>query len=195
MTTIDYYNEQAEQFFQATVDADISTIRQRFLDRIRPGGEILDAGCGSGRDSAAFVNAGYQVTAFDASAELVRLARKHSGTPVLQMRFQDIEWSECFDGIWACASLLHVPNEEMVPVFLKLAESLRKNATLYGSFKLGVGEVERGGRRFTNHTEQSLRQLIERIPQLTLVETWISEDVRPERSESWLNFFCIRALP
>nr|WP_314623749.1 class I SAM-dependent methyltransferase [uncultured Noviherbaspirillum sp.] len=188
MTSVSYYDQNANDFFAATVGADMADTRDRFLSYLPLQGHVLDAGCGSGRDAACFLQAGYKVTAFDASKEMVVRATSHSGLPVLHLTFEDIAWTAEFDGIWACASLLHVAEVDLPYVINKLAMSLRPNGILYGSFKYGEGYVERDGRRFTNQTEESLAQLMKGIPSLLPVDMWISHDVRPGRTDQWLNF-------
>jgi 2-polyprenyl-3-methyl-5-hydroxy-6-metoxy-1,4-benzoquinol methylase len=107
--SVSYYNENAQAYFDQTVQANVGDLRSRFLKHVPFGGKILDAGCGSGRDSLAFHRAGYLVAAFDASLEMCRMAREYSQLSVMEMAFQEMTWRNEFDGIWACASLLHVP--------------------------------------------------------------------------------------
>ncbi len=91
------------------------------------------------------------------------------------------------DGIWACASLLHVPKSELRDTVAHLANFLKTGGTFYCSFKYGDNEVERNGRRFTNLNERLLESLIESLP-LEIKETWVTQDLRPGReSEKWLN--------
>jgi len=92
--SISYYNANAEAYFRDTVGADVGSLRERFLAHVLPGGHILDAGCGSGRDARAFAEAGYRVTAFDASAEMVKRAAAHTGLDVKLLTFDDIAWLE-----------------------------------------------------------------------------------------------------
>lgn len=82
-----YYEQFAAEFFGSTVGVDMAGIHQRFLSQLTPGAHVLDAGCGSGRDAKAFAEAGFQVTAFDASAALARLASTHCGFEVAVRRF------------------------------------------------------------------------------------------------------------
>jgi SAM-dependent methyltransferase len=110
--TLAYYENQAETFFAETVEVDMAPLYARFLARVPPGGQILDAGCGSGRDALAFRRLGYGRTAFEASPASARLASAHCGLAVEVRRFREIEWEGRFCGIWACASLLHVPMAE-----------------------------------------------------------------------------------
>ena len=109
--TVGYYDLNAERFEADTGELDLSELYARFIKRMEPRGRVLDVGCGVGRDALAFAKRGYSVVAFDGSAEMVRLARERIAglAEVLQMRFDEMPWREEFDGVWACASLLHVP--------------------------------------------------------------------------------------
>ncbi len=188
--TLAYYEEQAETFFAETVDVDMAPLYARFLARVSPGGHILDAGCGSGRDALAFRELGYAVTAFEASPALARLASDYCGLPVEVRRFQEVEWEDRFDGIWACASLLHVPLAELPEVLRRLGRALKAGGVLYASFKYGAGEREHGGRRFTDLDERRLAALVEAVPPFAVVETWVSGDRREGREgDRWLNAF------
>jgi 2-polyprenyl-3-methyl-5-hydroxy-6-metoxy-1,4-benzoquinol methylase len=155
---------------------------------VRPGGKILDAGCGSGRDSLAFLERGYDVTAIDASARLGALASKLLDRPVLQMTFQEIAWRQEFDGIWASASLLHVPRSEIDDVLGRLARALKPGGAMFLSFKHGNREGERNGRWFNSYDEAAFHDLLGLQPMLELVRVWLNEDTRPEQAgEWWLN--------
>ncbi|ACL55944.1 class I SAM-dependent methyltransferase [Methylobacterium nodulans] len=192
--TIAYYDRHAAAFAGQTAELDLSPLYDRFLRRIRPGGRILDAGCGPGRDTIAFAQRGYEVIALDASEEMVALARKRVAdrAAVYAMRFEGIFWRDEFDGIWACASLLHVPSSDFAEVASRLAEALRPGGTWYMSFKLGVGERRADGRLFVDHTEETLRCALRSAP-VQIEEVWTSEDVRPGRAaERWLNAIAVR---
>jgi SAM-dependent methyltransferase len=191
-----YYEDRAETFFAETVDVDMAPLYDRFLARVPSGGQILDAGCGSGRDALAFLRLGYAVTAFEASPTLARLATAHCGLPVEVRRFQEIEWEDRFDGIWACASLLHVPMAELPEVLGRLGRTLKPDGVLYVSFKYGSGEREHGGRRFTDLDEAGLIALIGEMPALAVAETWVTGDRREGREgERWLNAVVARGWP
>jgi len=159
----DYYRQNAQRFFTDTASVDMSALYPPFIDCLPPGARILDAGCGSGRDVKAFSEMGFAVEAFDASAELVALARQLSGKPVAQMRFQDVDVVETYDGIWCCASLLHVSEAELPDIMTKLAIALKPGGVWYLSFKHGRGEREKDGRIFTDIDVAGLQKLIERI--------------------------------
>ena len=192
--TLDYYNENARAFCDDTQDVEFSAFQRAFTSHIPEGGRILDLGCGSGRDSRAFLNAGYQVTAVDGSAELCRIASEFIGQSVLCSTFQDYVPEEEFDGIWACASLLHIPSEELAGIIARLAGSLRRGGCFYVSFKYGDFRGVRNGRFFQDMTESSLRELLRDIPELEVVSVKITGDVRPGREkELWLNVLLKKA--
>ncbi len=182
-----YYNTEAVSFFNDTAHVDMSDLYAQFLPLLPTGGTILDAGCGSGRDSLAFIQRGFAVTAFDASHQLAALATAHTGLTVSTGRFLDFESTQLFDGIWACASLLHLPYCQLTDNLNHLAQYLTKDGYFYCSFKYGEGETERGGRHFTNFTQASLNQLLAKT-ELVVFKLWTTEDRRPARShELWLN--------
>ena len=186
--TINYYNQNAENFIANTQNADMHPTQERFLRLLDANTSILDFGCGSGRDTKYFLEKGYQVTATDGSAELCRLASEFIGIKVKEMLFQELDAMNQYDGIWACSSILHLPKKELLPVIQKMCEALKDNGIIYTSFKYGYFEGERNGRYFTDFTEKTFREYIEKVPELTIEEAWITSDVRPGRGEEkWLN--------
>lgn len=186
--TINYYNQNAENFIANTQNVDMHPTQERFLRLLDANTSILDFGCGSGRDTKYFLEKGYQVTATDGSAELCRLASEFTGIKVKEMLFQELDAINQYDGIWACSSILHLPKKELLPVIWKMCEALKDNGIIYTSFKYGDFEGERNGRYFTDFTEKTFREFIEKIPKLTIEEHWITSDVRPGRGEEkWLN--------
>ncbi len=185
--TLNYYQNNAQTFFDGTVNVDMSSLYETFTRSLAPGARVLDAGCGSGRDAKAFMEMGYQVEAFDASSALVEMARAHTGLPVQLMTFADVARKAEFDGIWCCASLLHVPAVELPGVMQKLADALKPGGVWYVSFKHGDGEREVDGRRFTDMDEVGLRRLVEAVPDIKIQALWTTRDVRPGRDEVWLN--------
>lgn len=189
MSTQRYYQRNAQQFFESTVAVDMAEIRDRFTALLPAHGAVLDAGCGSGRDAKAFAEQGFQVEAFDASPELAELASQHSGLMVKVMRFQDLDVSAHYDGIWCCASLLHVPLTELPEVFMRLGNALKAGGVLYGSFKYGQGERQDNGRVFTDMREGEIAGILRGIEGvgLRVMQEWISEDRRRERSDRWVN--------
>ena len=185
--TIDYYNRNAEGFVQGTINADMSDCRNRFLNYVKKDGRILDAGCGSGRDLLAFMREGYQVDAFDASEEICRLASEKLGIPVACRRFEDLTGTLEYDGIWACASLLHVRGEDLPDVMIRLKQLLKPDGVLYASFKEGLTEREKDGRFFHDMTADKCRLLFQNAG-MEVLEVFKTRDVREGRDdEYWVN--------
>ncbi|MDF7761459.1 class I SAM-dependent methyltransferase [Kosakonia cowanii] len=185
--TMNYYQNHAQTFFDGTVDLDMSPLYADFMVHLPEQACVLDAGCGSGRDALAFARKGYNVEAFDASAELVALARHYSGLPVKEMTFDQLNETQKYDGIWCCASLLHVPYNELPAVINTLARALKPGGIWYLSFKYGDSERELAGRRFSDMTETRLTALLAPLPELIIHKMWITQDQRPDHDESWLN--------
>ena len=186
--TLQYYNEHAELFTADTQSSDMTEKYAPFLNRLPDGAHILDLGCGSGRDSAKFLQMGYIVTSVDGSEELCRIAEAHTGQTVHHMLFDEISWRNKFDGVWACASLLHCTMEELPAILQKVSDSLKPGGVLYLSFKYGDFAGWRNGRYFTNLTEETLQKLMDTNPELCIKETYKTGDVRPGReNEQWLN--------
>ena len=190
--SVGYYDENAQAYFDGTVQADMHEVRERFLRHVRPDGTLLDAGCGSGRDAKVFADAGYAVTAFDASAEMVRLAQDYTGLSVRQMTFEQMDWQDEFNGIWASACLLHVARSDLPATFGRFAHALAVDGVWYISMKFGDTTRELDGRTFTDVTEIEMRELLE-VAGMNVRDIWLTADVRPGREDRWVNALATRA--
>jgi SAM-dependent methyltransferase len=179
---------QAGKYVAATVAVDITHLYEPFLAKLPPGGRILDAGCGSGRDTKHFLSAGYSVVAIDGSREMIAAATKLTGQQAQVMTFQELDFDQEFDGIWACASLLHVPRAEMEAVWARFVRALKPGGYWYLSFKYGTAERVKDGRVFSDLDEEGFRVELGKHPEVTLADLWVTDDVRPGRAEEmWLN--------
>ena len=187
MKTIDYYNKHAEEFTASTFEVDMESLYQPFLAELLEGARILDVGCGSGRDTLAFKNKGYQVDAIDYSEELVKKASRLTGIPIKLKSFYEVDDYEAYDGIWACASLLHCERTRLKEVIGKLVSALKPNGVLYMSFKYGNGDRQKDGRQFTDLDEVQAKALLGQFDRVQQIQQWITIDQRPERQEKWLN--------
>ena len=186
--TLLFYKQNADSFFAGTVFADMEETRKRFTDYLSDHAAILDLGCGSGRDTRAFMDAGFRVDAMDGSEDMCARASEYTGIAVKHMAFDELEAIEQYDGIWACASLLHLPKNELASVLRRIENGLRENGVLYASFKYGGFEGMRDGRYFTDFTEVSLVKYWKDSSSLRIFDLWISEDVRADRKEKqWIN--------
>ena len=186
--TLDYYNQNAEAFVANTVSVDFKHTQDKFVNRLETGDYILDFGCGSGRDTKYFLEAGLRVDAIDGSEELCKIASEYTGIEVKKMLFQELDRDGKYDGIWACSSILHLPKNDLKLVLRKINTALKKKGIVYTSFKYGEFEGERNGRYFTDFTIETFKEFIQDIGDLKLDEYWITGDVRPGRGEEkWLN--------
>lgn len=186
--TLAYYERNAEQFAKGTVSVNFAETQNRFLDKLEAGSLILDFGCGSGRDTKYFLERGYRVEAIDGSAELCQMASAYTEIEVRRMLFQELSAVDTYDGIWACSSILHLPEAELRDVMGKMAAALKTRGILYTSFKYGTFAGERNGRFFTDMTEERFAEFLKGIEGLVTEEQWVSGDARPGRSgERWLN--------
>ena len=191
--TIAYYNDHAQEFCQRSVHVDMGPVYGRFVPHLPRGGRVLDAGCGSGRDTKAFMAMGFDVLAIDASREMVAATSALTGRPALLLPFGELDYHDEFDGIWACGSLLHVPRLQLAGVLRRLTEALRRGSVIYVSLKYGTGEHVRESRLFTDMDEESFRTLLGDLPELELIEEWTSEDVRGTALRRWFNAVCRKA--
>ena len=187
-TTLNYYDMNARTFIDQTKSADMTQTYIKFLSYLPKSAHILDFGCGSGRDTRYFLGHSYQMTSIDGSEEICKLASAYTGIQVLQLDFKDFEQINVYDAIWACASILHLPWNELNTIIDKMVQSLKTPGYIYVSFKYGEFEGYRNGRYFTDLTEQRLSQLLADKQYIEVKDLWITQDARPEReNELWLN--------
>ncbi|MDN5097589.1 class I SAM-dependent methyltransferase [Aliarcobacter butzleri] len=187
MNSEQYYNENANDFISTTINVDLSELYEKFLKYVPKNSHVLDAGCGSGRDSKYFLDNGFKVSAIDASIEMVKSAKVLTGLDVKQIYFQDIKEINTYDAIWSCASLLHVAKDNIEIVFKKFITALKNDGIWYMSFKYGREERIKDNRLFNDYTEESIKELIAKFDELEILETWFTEDKRPDRSDKWIN--------
>ena len=193
LDSIGYYNRYAATYFESTVGIDLSETRARFEKVLPEGGSILDLGCGSGRDSLAFLENGFEVTPLDGSKEMCALAEIHTDLEVLNMTFEELDFDDVFDGVWACASLLHVPEEQMPGILKKVGLALKEEGHLYISVKEGEFEGERDGRYFVDYTKRQLADLLEDTGLFKVKEVWKTHSLKMDDSETkWINIIAKR---
>ena len=119
---------------------------------------------------------------------MCRIASEYTGIKVRQILFQELDEKEKYDGIWACASILHLPKKQLREVLENMYVALKREGWIYTSFKYGEFEGERNGRYFTDFTTDTFKDFIHDMHGLKIEEHWITGDVRPGRGEEkWLN--------
>ena len=198
--TLQYYDDHANDFISETINADMQSLYARFIQKLanKDSLHILDLGCGSGRDAIYFAMMGYQVTAIDGSQALINLAKdshhiklsKNTNISWQYLIFTDVSklnWGYEFDGIWACASLLHVPYKELPKLIEGLLTILEIHGVLYISFKYGDGERVDNGRFFCDINETRWQDIVLQLKMNIDYETWLTTDVRTTSKIQWFN--------
>ena len=134
--TLSHYNEHAEDFWEGTRNHDVSqniTAMLQYIESERPF-TILDFGCGPGRDLKAFTELGHLATGLEGAAHLAAMARTYSGCEVWQQDFLKLDLPDTsFDGVFATASLFHVPSQELPRVLRELRACLKPGGVLFSS--------------------------------------------------------------
>ena len=189
MKTTDYYDIEAQAFFNDTASIDMTAVYAPFLALLPPApASILDAGCGSGRAARNFLQLGHDVEAFDAAPKLAALASDHLGKPVHLMTFDEVTFESRFDAVWACASLLHLPDAGVISALARLRDALKPHGILYVSFKRGSGLFTADGRTFHLQDEHTVPRLLAAAGNLDLINAWITHDQRPDcHDKQWVN--------
>lgn len=180
--TIQYYKDNAGNYVKQTVNADMGGTYVDFLAYIPQGGRILDVGFGSGRDLAYFSKQGYLALGIDLVEEFVLRARKE-GLSAKVGDFHDLPFKEEFDGIWACASLLHSDNLPLA--FENLSRALKVGGVFYLSMKYGKGKGM-DGERFYQYVDEEMLISLAKNSGLTVEKITKTEDTLG-RSQVWLN--------
>lgn len=187
MDNVNYYNDNAHEFIKNTKNANMHSLYEVFLRNLK-GAKVLDLGCGSGRDSLYFSTNGYEVTAIDASFKMVEYCKNYLSCSVTHATFEDFESTELFDGIWACASLLHVKRDQIDNMIQKYVNMLNLDGIFLMSFKNRDKDFTKGGRSFTCFTETALRNQLSSIPNIDIMELFETIDVREHRDdEKWVT--------
>lgn len=161
--TLEYYNKNAKIYCEQTLVGNLSENYERFLSRLPQKAYILDFGCGSGRDSKYFKDNGYKVKAIDGSLELCKLASKYINQEVICMNFDELDEQDTYDGIWACSSILHVEEEKLDNILIKMIKAVKANGIIYASFKIGEGHEIKEGKYYNYVTKPKMEEVLNNI--------------------------------
>ena len=189
--TLNWYRDNLENFIARTADVDMTALYSAFLAHVPSGGRILDLGCGAGSAALHFARNGYDVLAIDGCMELCEYTFRRVGCPVRCLRFEELDYEGVFDGVWACASLLHMRKKALPHALRLIRRGLKEGGVFYASFKYGDMERESGGRFFSDLTEAPLRALLDEAGGFREIALWTTGDARPDRAgERWINVLC-----
>lgn len=187
--TIEYYNKNAQTYFEQTVESNLQVVYDEFLSRIPANSYILDFGCGSGRDSKFFIENGYKVRAIDGSIKMCKLASKYINQDVECMKFEELDEENIYDGIWACSSIVHVEKEKLPNILNKMIKALKQNGVIFVSFKKGTGYEIKEGKYYNFLVKEEFEKILENLNTNVKIIGYrenISNSKRPKASE-WSN--------
>lgn len=196
---LNYYNDNADHYESVTLGADLSDIYKSFLHPHLPrGGKILDAGCGVGRDTRFFIEQGFVVISFDASERMTEKCNLYPHAYCARKSFSEIDFKEEFDGVWCCASILHLPLEDAKYAFKRLVTAVKPNGVIFLSVKAGHGtEITKDGRFYQYYNESDLQHLYSQDPRVdeTPINIWRTSSANadsPEKQQEWVNILLRR---
>ncbi len=174
--TLNYYDMYAEDYRKEWTDKFISEydfdVPDIFLNYLEPGSYILDFGCGVGRDIKYFLDKGYKVKGIDGSKEMCKIATEVVDQDIECINFLDINYDNEFDGVFCCASLLHLNNDDLMMVLKKLYLSLKSNGILFVSFKYGENDRYKGIRYFNDMTEDKFLNICNKLDLFDVLKVW-----------------------
>ncbi len=186
--TLGHYNDNAQSFWQGTKDHDVSQNYRKFLDQFTAGRQldILDFGCGPGRDLRYFKSLGHRPVGLDGSRAFSEMARANSGCPVLHQSFLSLDLAPgSFDGVFANASLFHVPSGELPRVLRELHSALRSGGILFTSNPRGDAEGW-SGQRYGHFMEFAASQRYLHAAGFQVIEHYYRPEGAPREEQPWL---------
>ena len=152
--TLAHYDQRAQAFWEGTRDHDVSQNVDALLQSIGapPPFDLLDFGCGPGRDLKTFTTLGHRAVGLEGSAQLAAMARTNSGCEVLEQSFLELDLPDShFDGVFANAVLFHIPNQELPRVLKQLHATLKPGGVLFSSNPHGTGQEGWNGERYGSY--------------------------------------------
>ncbi|KQS68094.1 SAM-dependent methyltransferase [Rhizobium sp. Leaf371] len=163
--TLSFYDREAEAYAEWSGRDRDGEALESFMGLLGKGARVLELGCGGGHDSRRLLDRGFDVLPTDGAPEMARQAERRLGRPVRVMRFLELDAVDAFDGVWACACLLHAPRADLAPILQRIHRALRPGGVLYASFKEGIAEgADSLGRHFNFPSIDWLRAAFEQVP-------------------------------
>ena len=186
--TIKYYDDHAEDYELSTAGIKLTEQWEAFTSRLTAKGKVLDVGCGGGRDILHFQQLGFTVEALEPTPKLARIAREKTNATIHELSVLELTARCRYDGVWACASLLHLPAAEIKAAINKLSVATKHGGYIYISLKEGADEIRKpDGRLFTSFTEDGLNEISNELGSLQVIKLWTTEDAAQRSGVRWLN--------
>lgn len=186
-STIDYYNRNADRYYWNTVGVDMSVFRIKFASYLPNEASVIDMGCGSGRDVMAFSDMGHSAVGLDAAKELLKLAEERLGIKTVYADMSEYKAASPYDGMWCCASLIHLNDEEKARFFRNLDRNLKPGGVLFISVKEGIETGRDSDGVYTsNCTWEELKSYLESAG-CGMLEDRVTTDAMGRSGVKWLN--------
>jgi 2-polyprenyl-3-methyl-5-hydroxy-6-metoxy-1,4-benzoquinol methylase len=165
--TIDAYRKNADAYHKTELSIDMSCFADKLIAMLAPGSSILDVGCGSGRDSKYFSDRGFNVTGIDLTPEFIDIASRYNPAATFRLRdMRNIEsLNQSFDGLWSCASFLHIPASDAQGTLEGFNRILNPDGAMFLSVKKGEGEktvpyMNSTERFYTFYSQEGIERLV-----------------------------------
>lgn len=186
--TVDSYSQRAQDFWLGTRDHDVSQNLDALCEALGPGSHrILDLGCGPGRDLVALRDRGHQPTGLDGCAAFCAMARDHAQRPVLHQDFLALDLPTAgFDGIFANATLFHVPTQELPRVLIELHDALKPSGVLFCSNPRGNNQEGWNGDRYGAYHDLSRWTKLTANAGFSLLQHYYRPPGKPRDQQPWL---------
>jgi len=192
-SSIAYYDKNAAEYHNKTNYIDMTDAYDMFREKLPRETQlfILDAGCGSGRDTRYFIKSGFRVKSFDASEEMVNYCNMYPFAFCEQRTFSDVTEVEMFHGVWACASLLHLDTDDFNDALSKLVYALKPLGVLYFSIKASAEEesYHEDGRSFYYHKPDKVEKLLIELG-MEEISIWENKGKKKGNPSKFVNFLC-----
>lgn len=186
-STIDYYNRNADWYYWTTVGVDMDVFRKKFASYLPGEASVIDMGCGSGRDVMSFSDMGHDALGLDGAKELLKLAEERLGIKTKAADISDYKAASPYDGVWCCASLIHLNGEEKARFFRNLDRNLKSGGVIYISVRDGIKTGrDDNGVYMSNCSEAELRKYLEDAG-CEILEMKVTEDALERGGVKWLN--------
>ena len=194
--TLSHYDQNAEAFWNGTKDHDVTQNYEAFLAPFPEGKklDILDLGCGPGRDVNYFQSLGHRPVGLDGSEIFCSMARRYTGCQILHQKFLSLELSSyAFDGIFANASLFHVPSKELPRVLYDLHAALRPGGILFLSNPRGNDEGW-SGQRYGHYMQLDTSKLFLEGAGFEVIDYYYRPSGKPNHEQPWLAIVAIKPV-
>lgn len=188
--TLHYYNHNAKSYKERTDSIDLGIHHDKILERIetKDGCRLLDLGCGAGRDTKIFLKHGFDVTSVDGSHSMIKLVSSTDAT-CRTMLFEQLDYFQSFEVVWASASLLHLNKKTFISVLRRVRDALKDDGLFYLSLKEGTADyVDENDRFFSTYESDELLNLLNSIHGFEVKDLWQTESLSSDiiKTQKWL---------